>query len=355
MTARCLSNLAHVASALALAGALCLPCPAAADETITLVSGAFPTAFPEVLNAVADRAGFYKAEHLNVITQYTTGSATLAVQSLGVGRGDIGSVGIEPIIQGYEHGVRLVEFLTRNPHLQQVLAVLDSSPIHTLADFKGATIGQLALGQPGTIYTSVMLAGAGLKSGDYSFVAIGSGAQAIQALTTKRVDAVAFPMPELKNYEQAAHLKFRFFFQTTLSDISDDGFVASPETIQTKADALRGFSRAIVEASILTRVNPMLAAKYFVEASGLKVTDDAIANEAHLFEISTDMLPGADPLSKDIGDVQPLGLQVLTNFMYDNGMTSVRVPLSAIVTTQFEGYANDFDHKAFIERVKAMH
>jgi NitT/TauT family transport system substrate-binding protein len=343
-------------SGILLACTLVAPKPApAADTTLILVSGAFPTAFPEVINAVAERAGFYKAEHLNVVTQYTSGSATLAVQSIGAGRGDIGAVGIEPIIQGYEHGVRLIEFLTRDPRLQQVLAVLDSSPIRTLADFKGATIGQLALGQPGTIFTGVMLAGAGLRSTDYSFVAIGSGPQAIQALTTKRVDAVAFPLPEIKNYEEAAHLKFRLFFQPTLADISDSGFVVSPATIQTKADALRGFSRAIVEAAILTRVNPTLAARYFVEDSGLKVTDDAIAAEAHLIEISTDMLPGPDPLSAHICDVQPRGLQVLANFMYENGLTSIRVPASSIVTTQFEAYANDFDHKAFIARVKAMH
>jgi NitT/TauT family transport system substrate-binding protein len=339
----------------ALAAALVVPRPAAADDTLTLVSGAFPTAFPEVLNAVAHLAGFYQEQHLDVVDQYTGGAATLAVQAVGAGKGDIGGVGTEPIIQGYEKGLRLQAFFSRDPHLQQVLAVLDDSPIRTLADFKGATIGQLALGQPGTIYTSVMLAGAGLKSGDYSFVAIGNGPQAIQALTTRRVDAVAFPAPELHTYEVVAHLKFRYFYQPILKDISDVSYVAAPATIAAKADAFKRFCRAIVEASILTRENPQLAAKYFVEHSGLKVTDAAIAMERQLIESSRDTLPAEDPTSKRIGEVSVRGMQVLDNFMYDNGMTSIRVPADAIVTNQFIDYANDFDHKAFIAKVKAMH
>jgi hypothetical protein len=66
-------------------------------------------------------------------------------------------------------------------------------------------------------------------------------------------------------------------------------------------------------------------------------------------------LPAEDPMSDRIGEVSLRGMQVLDNFMYDNGMTSVRVPASAIATNQFIAYANDFDHKAFIARVKAMH
>jgi NitT/TauT family transport system substrate-binding protein len=341
--------------ALLAAVALAAPRPAAADDTLVLVSGAFPTAFPEVLNAVAEKAGFYKAEHLNIVDQYTGGAATVAVQLVAAGKGDIGGVGTEPIIQGYEKGVRLMAFMSRDPHLQQVLGVLDDSPIRTLADFKGATIGQLALGQPGTIYTGVMLAGAGLKKTDYSFVAIGNGPQAIQAITTHKVDAMAFPMPELRTYEVVAHLKFRYFYEPILADISDVSYVASPATIQAKGDAFRRFCRAIVKASILVRENPALAARYFVENSGLKVTDEAVANETHLLEISQDILPAQDPMSNRIGEVSLRGMQILTNFMYDNGLTTVRVPAADVATNQFIDYANDFDHKAFIAQVKAMH
>ena len=47
-------------------------------------------------------------------------------------------------------------------------------------------------------------------------------------------------------------------------------------------------------------------------------------------------------------------MNVLTKFLYDNGLTSQPIPASAIVTNQFIPYANDFDHKAFIAQAKAM-
>ena len=163
-----------------------------------------------------------------MVTEQYAGAAALAVQSVGGGKGDIGAVGTEPIIQGYEKGVRMQAFFSRNPHLQQCIAVLDSSPIRTLADFKGKTLGELSLGQSGEMYAGVMLAGAGLKKSDYSFAAIGNGAQAIQALTSGKVDGAAFPIPELRIYEIAAHIKFRYFYEPVLKDISDVAYVASP-------------------------------------------------------------------------------------------------------------------------------
>jgi NitT/TauT family transport system substrate-binding protein len=327
--------------------------PASADDTLTIVSGSFPTAFVEVLGDVAERAGFFKQQHLIVNEQFA-GSAAVAVQAVGGGKGDIGAVGVEPLLQGYEHGVRMVAFLSRNPHLQQVLGVLDASPIRTLADFKGTTIGELTLGQSSEYYTNVMLAGAGLKKSDYAFVAIGSGAQAIQALESGKVAAAAFPEPELRLYEVTAHVKFRYFYQPILRDVSDSAYVASPETIATKGDQLRRFSRAIVEAAILVRENPDLAARYFVESSGVTVTPDAIARARRVLAVSQDMLPGSDPAGKRIGEMPLRAMELLAHFMYDNGITSELVPAQALVATQFIPYANDFDHNAFIAYVKTL-
>ena len=62
------------------------------------MSGSFPTAFFEVFDDVAERAGFYKEQHLNVNMQYA-GNASVAVQAVAAGKGDIGSIDIEPIIR----------------------------------------------------------------------------------------------------------------------------------------------------------------------------------------------------------------------------------------------------------------
>jgi NitT/TauT family transport system substrate-binding protein len=348
----------RAARALALAGiaSLCFAAtarPAAADDALTVITGAFPTAFYEVIGDVANLAGFYKEQHLQVTVQYA-GNPSVALQAIAAGKGDIASVAMEPVIIGYEKGLRMTAFVSRNPALGQTLGVLEDSPIHSLADFKGKTIGELSLGQPGEVITRALLAGAGLKPGDYTFAPIGNGAQAIQALTSHKVDAAAFPSPELRIYEVQAGLKFRYFADPLLKDISDVAYVASPQTIATKSDLLKRFARATVEAAILIRENPQLAARYFVEGAGLKVTPEAVATDFRLLSISQYMLLGVDPTSKTIGAMPLRGLGVFTKFMADNGLTTTVVPPQAVVTDQFIGYANDFDHNAFIRKVKAM-
>jgi NitT/TauT family transport system substrate-binding protein len=347
------------ARALALMGAAAIigagvPRPALADDSLTVISGSFATAFYEVMGDVAEQEGYYKAEHLDVTIQYA-GNPSIAVQSVASGKGDIAAMGFEPVIQGYEKGLRMVGFFARNPHLQQVLGVLDSSPIHSLADFKGTTIGELSLGQSGEIYTRVMLAGAGLKATDYNFAPIGNGAQAIQALTSGRVAGAAFPWPELRIYEVMANQKYRYFSEPLIKDVSDVAYVASPATIAAKADALRRFSRATVKAAILIRVNPERAAKDFIIGSGQKLTPELLANQTKLFRISQNMLPADDLSNPQIGLMPLRGMVVLTKFMADTGLTSALVPASSLVTDQFIGFANDFDKKAFIAQVKALH
>jgi len=326
---------------------------AVADDSLTVVGGSTASGFFEVLDLVAQQAGFFKDEHLIVDKQYS-GNSSVAAQLVASNKADIGSFAMEPIFSGYEKGLRLTGFFSRDPHYVQVLAVLDSSPIRTLADFKGTTIGEYSVGSAAEIPANSELSGAGLKRGDYTYLPIGAGAQAIAAMTSGKVAGVAFPYPELVTYATFAGQKYRYFWHPILKDIPASTYAASPATIANKGDLLRRFARALVKASILVRVNPQLAAKYFVAGSGAKITDEAIANEARLLAVSQDMLAGEVPTSMKIGEMPLRGTEVLTQFMYDNGVTAQVIPATAIMTNQFIAYANGFDHKAFIAQAKQM-
>jgi NitT/TauT family transport system substrate-binding protein len=330
------------------------PRPAVADASLSVVSGSPPGGFGEILHYVAERAGFFKDEHLAVTFQYA-GIASVAAQLVASGKADICSLAIEPIIQGYERGLRLQAFFSRDPVYDYALGVLDDSPIKTLADFKGTTIGEISVGSPAEISTNSMLEGAGLKKSDVSYIVIGSGAQAVSALTSGKVAAAAFPYPELALYEVTAHVKFRFFRHPILKDIGNTAYAATPATIQNKADLLRGFARAQVKAALLIRENPQLGARYFLEGAGIKVTDEALQNEINVLGFSQDQLPAADPGSKTIGAMNLLGLQFYAKFMNENGLMNSVVPAAAIATNEFIPYANAFDRAAFIAQVRKMH
>ena len=83
----------------ALAGVLLASVPALADDTLTEIGGASPTGFYEILDDVAQFAGFYKAEHLLVTKEYATqGGSSGCAQLVATGKADICTIGTEPII-----------------------------------------------------------------------------------------------------------------------------------------------------------------------------------------------------------------------------------------------------------------
>jgi NitT/TauT family transport system substrate-binding protein len=336
---------------------------AAADETLTVTGSANPTAFFEVIMSVARHAGLFTAEHLNVVEHYTAGdmkeygaggAAGVGALLVANGKGDVATTTLEPVLQGYAKGLRLQSFFVRVPQYEWVLAVVDGSPIKTLADFKGATLGEMQAANPAEVVTTAF-AGAGLRKSDYSYATIGHGDAAIAALTSGKVAGAVFPYMGLASYEVTGKVKFRYFWDPITEDIGDGSFAATPQTIQTKADQLERFSRAIVQASILIRENPRLAARWFLEDEGVPVTDAVLADETRLMVLGHEQLPASDPLSKTIGYLPPRSMAAYINYLVANGIMSAAMPSSAVLTNRFIAYANDFDHAAFIARVKKMH
>jgi NitT/TauT family transport system substrate-binding protein len=331
------------------------PRPAAADDALSIIAGAPPNVF-DLLEIVASGAGFYKDEHLLIDKNWTTNAST-AAQLVATGKADVASLSVEPILQGYERGLRLQLFLSRQPRYSYVLGVLDDSPIKTLADFKGKDLGETSVGSAAEPATESMLAGAGLKKGDYSFVSVGAGAQGLEAIVSKKVDAAAFPYTQLAQYEVTGNIKMRFFRHPILGDIGNVGYAALPATIEAKAGVLQRFARAIVKAALFTRVNPQAAARLYLQlqVGGGKVTPESLAAMTRLVTLFENDLPAADPSNKRIGYLSPQGIELYSKLLTDYGVTKQVVPVSAIVTDQFIPFANDFDHQAVITLAKNWH
>jgi ABC-type nitrate/sulfonate/bicarbonate transport system substrate-binding protein len=347
---------ARTLAACAAFAVLCMAGPARAGDAFVLIGGSNPGTFFEVLDDVALYAGLFKEQGLDVQVRYKTtvpGAANaFDTAQLGASAGDATTTMLEPVILGRTPG--LVAFMNRDPQFENVLAVLDDSPIRTPADFKGAKIGELTAGGPGEVLAGT-LEGAGLRRSDFTFVTTGFGAAAVTALTTKKVDAFDAPYVELASYEVTAHLKFRYFWDPMLFDVTNATYAATPATIAARGDQLRRFARAMVMAAIVTRVNPELAVRCFMKGAGIPITPESIQTELQIFAKIQGALPGIDPLSKRIGYISPRGVDVYSNYLYSRGITTKVIPASVLVTNQFIDYANDFDHAAFIAHAKGMH
>jgi ABC-type nitrate/sulfonate/bicarbonate transport system substrate-binding protein len=345
------SLFAVVCAALALAFA---PRPAAADDTLTIMEGSIAPALYSVADIVADKVGFFKAQHL-IINQQLANTPSVAAALVASGKGDLCSVSAQAILQGYEKGLRLVYFMAHAARYSNVMAALDDGPIKTLADFKGKNVGITTIGGDGEVTAAFMLAGAGLTRSDFTTSPIGYGPQAVQAVVGKRVDGVAYPYGEVVPMEVLANVKMRVFRDPIVSDIANSGYATTLATIQTKGDLLKRYARAIAEASLFERYNPQVAALYFLQAEGTKITPQSLADKTREFVLLQDDLLAGDPSNKRIGYLSPVGLEVLGKVLNSYGLTHSIVPSSAIVTNQFIPYANDFDHQAVIAMAKHMH
>jgi NitT/TauT family transport system substrate-binding protein len=322
---------------------------ARAADTLTIIEGASAPGLQDALELVADGAGFYRDERLDVHKEYAS-NASLAAQLVASGKADVASLAVEPVLTGWERGVRLQFFFARAARLSYVLAVPDASPIRTPADFKGADIGETNTGSSGEVSAGSILAGAGLHKGDYAYVPIGYGAQALDAIANKRVAGVAFPHAELITMEAVENARFRYFRSPLLKDVANVGYAALPATIDAKSDVLARFSRAIAEAAFFIRKNPAAAARLFLAGTGTKPTPDALRIKTRELTLFEDDLPAADPASARIGYLSPLGLELYSRAIVDAGLARQVVPAGALVTGRFIRFANAFDRRAVAAR-----
>jgi NitT/TauT family transport system substrate-binding protein len=329
--------------------------PALADDALSVVLGAHTPALMNTLNIVAEGGGFYRDQHLRVSKVLVNG-ALEAAQMCSGGQGDICPIGIEPLLTNYSDGIRLKMFLSRASKFGYVIAVPEDSPIRTLSDFKGRSIGVhvITAAASGVFTTQSALSVAGLKPTDYTLVPIGYENQAADAIASGKVAGAAFPYYEFIPLMVAGR-KFRIFYHPTFKDVPNAGYAASPAVMAAKGDALRRFSRAIVEASLLIHYNATAAARLLLAADGKPFTDqDLLRKTAELNAWQSD-LPASDPDSRRIGALSLVGMQRYIQLLADAGVIASAIPASEVVTEDYVAFANDFDHATVRTRAASLH
>jgi NitT/TauT family transport system substrate-binding protein len=333
------------------------PRAAQADDTLSVILGTGLPPLMDTLDLVAEGAGFYKAQHLAITKVFAPDAAAVA-DACSSGKADICPLDIERVFTGYESGVPLMLFGAWASRYTYVLAVPDDSPIKTLADFKGKTIGvhQLGVGNKpfgGQTAVTTALAAAGLTRDDYTFAPIGFNQPAIDALTSGRVAGAGFPRYELIPF-QVAGTKLRIFENPLFPDTPSGGYAAAPATVQTKAGALARFMRAIDQAALLVRYNPAGAARLMLQTRGNPYTEADVVFYTKALTLWEDALPARDPANRRIGYIPERGEELYSKLLQQYGVTKAQVPVAAVVTNQFNAFANDFDHRAIEAYAKSL-
>jgi NitT/TauT family transport system substrate-binding protein len=158
--------------------------------------------------SIAEFKGFYKAEGLDVeISDFAGGSRALA--AVVGGSADVVSGAYEHTINLQQKGQMFQAFVLQGRAPQMAIGVSSKTMAgyKSVADLKGKKIGVSAPGSSTNMMASFMLANAGLKASDVSFVGVGTGAGAVTALRSGQIDAISNVEPVMTMLQQSGDIR----------------------------------------------------------------------------------------------------------------------------------------------------
>src|SRR5262245_9031420 len=142
--------------------------------------------------ALADRLGYFKEQGLNVeISDFKGGSQSLT--ALVGGSVDVVTGAFEHTLRMQAKGQDIIAAieLGRYPGIALAVKKERADKLKTIADLKGAKIGVTAPGSSTNMIVWYLMAKAGLKPDDASFVGVGATASAVAAIQKGEIDALS--------------------------------------------------------------------------------------------------------------------------------------------------------------------
>lgn len=155
--------------------------------------------------ALADSLGFFRAEGLDVLLRDQAAGA-LALRAVHSGAADVCVCAFEHTLRAQALGqpLRALVLYGRAPQLALGVSLRALPGYRTLADLAGRRIGVSSIGSGTHLAASSLLLHAGVAPQAARFVAVGAGAQALQALRSGQVQALCHADPVMTLLEQKA-------------------------------------------------------------------------------------------------------------------------------------------------------
>ena len=278
--------------------------------------------------------------------------STTTIQQLVSGNADIIMLNTSPVIAANIQTEGEVRSLIISSYTAWRVFSLASSGLTDLSQFKGKTIGTPTVAGGGNVYVHDGLRKAGLDpETDVRFVVVGYGAQALEALTSGRVDALlTFQISAAPYFAQGIDLNI----------IYDEEWVQFPDhglaTTQTKASQdekmVRAIARGFVMAQVFEQANPECSARIYHKNYVRELTPAVEKINFHAANISKEQrLVDYNRMNRNgtsLWSAQDIeGLDKLQAFLKKNGMIEETFDSGRLVIdlANLVEEANDFDHE----------
>jgi NitT/TauT family transport system substrate-binding protein len=157
---------------------------------------------------ISEQLGYFKAEGLDIeISDFAGGSK--ALQALIGGSADVVAGAYEHTINMQSKNQRIESFVLqgRAPQIAMGVSTKTLPRYRSVADLRGKKIGVSAPGSSTNMIANLVLARAGVKGSEVSWVGVGTAAGALTALRSGQIDAMSNTDPVMTMLEQKGDVK----------------------------------------------------------------------------------------------------------------------------------------------------
>ncbi|MGO2660637.1 ABC transporter substrate-binding protein [Mycetocola reblochoni] len=345
-------------TALALSG-----CSAAQDDDsaeLTTVRFGLPTQMGANNSpmAVAEELGYFAEEGIDLEIVFTTDSTSI-IQGVDSGSLEVGSTPPEPLLQTIENGGDVA--LVYNYIRQQTgsIASLADGPVQEIGDLEGGVVGQASLGTSNLLLSNGILSEAGLvEDVDFTNLAVGTGAAALQALESNQVQALSLWDTEYAAFESQG-VELTYFTTDEVASLFSTTYFTSPAYVEDNPDVVAGFGRAMAKATLFTATNPEAALRIMYEAypdtlvAGTSM-EEQLATTLVALERRVELLTADDPQgTSSWGAYSDAAVSAWEDFSVDAGIVASPVDLAAHIDGSLVERYNDFDGDAVVDEAES--
>jgi NitT/TauT family transport system substrate-binding protein len=335
------------------------PAHAAADLTKLRYGNVTEMTLSQAPMVAAKRLGYFKEEGLDVELMGFKGTGTLIPQMLAK-RVDIGYPNPDTLILSRAPGAErlpLKFFYNATRSSGWEFAVLDDSPIKSLKDLNGKSIGVGAMTFGNVPITKAEFKEAGI---DATMVPVGIGSAAFLALTSRKIDALNLFDAQHATLETQGTKIRRIPQIPSYAALFSNGFVAHEDMIRDKPQVLAGFGRAVAKATVFCEANREACVKMFwQEYPNTKPTGDeanVLADSVKVFSARFDkMLDFPEGKTRPWGEFPAQAWKDFAKALYTGGqLKTADIDVADCYTNALVPKFSDFDAAKIVAAAKAF-
>ncbi|MEU6642674.1 ABC transporter substrate-binding protein [Saccharomonospora sp. NPDC046836] len=312
-----------------------------------------PTVAMAPYNAVPTEMGYWADQGLDVETVYVDGNA-LGLQALIGGRADI-AVSSTDAVYAFAAQAPNLRIVALTPKNLWRIAVPESSPVQSVEDLKGKTVGAISLTGGSYSYGRSIVQSAGLDpEADVQWLPVSYGTQAAEALNEGRVAAYSSYDGPIDIVSQLTDEPLRPL-PSPLDDVAGSmAYVVTAETLEERPEAIEKFLRGTYQGMQFAQTNPAAAIEIYWgqhpdQTPTTGTHEEALAStiEATANSWAARAVPGDDGIW---GYLTPERVAQAATFFEQHGVIEGTADTDTVVDLSVTQRASDFDVAAIDEQ-----